>query len=112
MGSLLFAVDKQGKEANDLPWYKYCSLVAILVGSTVLIALLTDDLGIVARLQGATAGTFLQIIAPGLIYIYYDKLAVRDQLDNPLHNVKWKGAWLLIIFGSVMIPFGTTLVFL
>ena len=112
MASLVFRIEKEGKDANDLVWYKYYLLVAILVGLTVLIAMLTDDLGIVARLQGATAGTFLQIIAPGLIYIYYAKLGDGDLIDNAMHDLKLKGAIFLIVFGCIMIPFGTTLVFL
>ena len=109
--SLIFRVDKYGKDANDLIWYKYYTLVAILIFATLIISMLTDDLGIVSKLQGSTAGTFLQIVAPGLIYYYYDKLADRHMLDNKMHNLKWKGAILLIIFGCIMIPFATTLVF-
>ena len=111
MASLLFRVDKYGKDANDLEWYKYYTLVAILIFATVIISMLTDDLGIVSKLQGSTAGTFLQIVAPGLIYYYYDKKLDRTMLDNKMHNFKWKGAILLIIFGFIMIPFATTLVF-
>ena len=109
--SLLFRVDKYGKEANDLIWYKYYILVGILIFSTLLISMLTDDLGIVSKLQGSTAGTFLQIVAPGLIYYYYDKLYDGHMLDNKMHNLKWKGAILLVIFGCIFIPFATTLVF-
>ena len=112
MASLLFRVDKEGKDALDLPWYKYYSLVALLVALTVGISMLTDDLGIVSKLQGATAGTFMQICVPGLIYYYYDSVRPQDLRDNPMHNVKWKGAVLLVVFGAIFIPFATTVIFI
>lgn len=111
MASLVFGVDKQGREAADLSFCKYYSLVVVLVVLTVAVSMWTDDLGIVSRLQGATAGTFMQICVPGLIYCYYDRVRPQDLRDDPWYRFKWKGAVFLIVFGVLFIPIATTVVF-
>ena len=111
MASLLYKVDKYGKDVNNLIWYKYYILVGILIFVTLTISMLVDDLGIVFRLQGSTAGIFLQMIAPGFIYYYYDKLCDTIIINNTFHWLKLKGAIILIIFGCIMVPMTTLLVF-
>lgn len=110
--SLLFGVDKLGKNAADLPAHKYALLVLCLVALSLSVAMLTDDLGIVSKVQGATAGTFLQIIAPGIIYYYYAQINDERINDTPMHSLKLKGAVLLIAFGMLMIPLATTMIFI
>ena len=61
VAALIFKTHKEGKDAKDLPTHKYLFIVSLLIALTTITALIFDDLGLIARLQGATVSKYPNI---------------------------------------------------
>ena len=110
--SLIFQTHKQGKDAQNLSNIKYYFIVSLYIISTTITALMVSSLGVILRLHGATTGTFLQIIVPGLLYYYSDNISSNILTQNGLHKIKQKFSLFLVIFGVILIPLGVLLIFI
>lgn len=82
-------------------------LLAALIGSTLLTALLVRELGIIVELIGASSGCFITLICPGAAYL---------QLRAPTSKVPGSPAMRLaaagvLVIGSIMLPTSLVLIF-
>eukprot|EP01084_Bolivina_argentea_P270415 459802_1 len=104
--SLIFQV----ADSKELNWIAYNSITWTIVLLSFTISMITDDLGIVLGLVGATGTTVIAFILPGLFYFYLPQhMLEKNQPDT----YKWKRyvALSMVVLGCLFIPFAVTMLF-
>ena len=84
---------------------EYYPLVAIVIIIPMALSLSTDNLSVLFQFNGATVGTFNQVIFPALIYYFACKNGVIPWKDKDKVNWKKIAAIVVLIGGSLLIPF-------
>ena len=99
--------ERQNQNIITIERHKYIIIVSIIIIFTVSLSLITDNLGFLFQLNGATASAFNQIIFPGLIYIYAYKNNDKNNpiKSNPYSNIKYYFSVSIVIFGIFLVPF-------
>jgi hypothetical protein len=83
------------------------AVLGLLIGSTVLTALVVRKLGVIVELIGATSGTFVTFIAPGAAYVRL-RGAHSEKPGSPLMRA---AAVFSIFLGIVMLPVSLFVIF-
>jgi len=90
----------------DISNVKFYSLVIIIVSITFILAMSTNELGVIFQFNGATVGTFNQVLFPALIYIFaYRNLDNNQIRDHKYGKCKYYLAILVGLLGAILIPF-------
>eukprot|EP01083_Nonionella_stella_P022252 61556_1 len=100
ISSLIFKV-----KAEQLSTWRYNVLTYAIVFVTYGVAMVVQDIAMVFSFIGATSGTIISYIYPGLIYYFMFK-------ENSSHRFSCAIALLLCVFGCVMMPFSIVCIFL
>ena len=82
-----------------------CTVSIGFVTLTLIMAMLVTDLGFMVEIGGAIVGNLIMLIAPGLCYA---RLTWNETPRRPLTYV----AFVIAIFGAIMVPLGITVSFL
>ena len=91
---------------SDLKFYLLT--YAITLGSFV-ISMLVDSLGIMLSVVGSCVSPIISFILPGIFYYFLKNQSILQQDDY--YQVKRTLAMILIVFGTLVIPFGLTVTF-
>eukprot|EP01083_Nonionella_stella_P271103 918390_1 len=93
------------KDVTMISLKKYIPLVVIVVVVTVFISMATNDLALLFQFNGATFGTFNQVLFPAIIYVFACKNEVVPSNEDGSRSLKYYIAWGVIALGTVLIPF-------
>jgi amino acid permease len=85
-----------GTPANKLSTFNYSAVTVGLWGTTVAVALFTDNLGTITTFIGALAAIPLTFIYPNLFWIKISQRLGSNQ--TVLH------AWVILILGVIFVP--------
>eukprot|EP01084_Bolivina_argentea_P019280 35867_1 len=98
LASIFFGV----AEAKILPKNQYYGISYFILFSTLIIAMITNDLGLVIGLIGSTGSTIVSFILPALFYLYLNDDKLRQ---TRCYTIKRIGCFIMFIVGIVLIPF-------
>lgn len=104
--SLIFNV----ADATQLHWIKYNFITWVLVLCTFVIAMVTDDLGLVLGVVGATGTTTICFVLPGLFYYYLPDKELEYNGEINYRSKKYL-AMVMVVVGCLLIPFSVTMQF-
>jgi len=97
-------------DATELNWVMYNGLSWTIVVLSFIIAMVTDDLGMVLGVVGATGTTIIAFVLPGLFYYYMpDKTLMYNR---ELHYKRKKYlAMTMTVIGCILMPFSVAMQF-
>ena len=84
---------------------KYYPLVAVVIVIPLTLAISTDKLSALFQFNGATVGTFNQLICPTLIYYFANRNGVLVWKDETSINWMKVTAIAVMIGGTLLVPF-------
>lgn len=97
-------IKRENQTINNIETYKFYILIAFIITVTLSISLLTNNLGFLFQLNGATAAAFNQIIFPGLIYIYAFR-NIHQLREQKYSKFKYFVSIIIAGFGIFLVPF-------
>ena len=105
MASLVFNVANADLELSNV---KFVTLTTLICASTIVIAMIVDDLGIVLGIVGATGITTMSFILPGLFYYNIQDEEIRK---GKWYKCKRNIGIVLVFMGFIIMPFSIVMQF-
>lgn len=97
--------DLEEKDVTMIPASFYYPLVVIVVAIPFTLSMITNKLSVIFQFNGATVGTFNQVIFPALMYYFACRNGVIQPANkDAIHWKKWAAVFILIM-GFSLIPF-------
>jgi amino acid permease len=77
-----------------------------------IVAMCTDDLGVVFGLVGSAGSTLITFCLPGLFYVFYPSESMKkSESSDVVYRVKYYFSVFVIFLGCLLIPFGIVMQF-